>query len=144
MKRHLNHTIGGVRVAEHFTKNVEPLGYKAFLVGVDRPACAKYKKAQDKYLHQITGVYEAMLPKQPLRFVLADDPGAGKTIMAGLYIRELIMRADAAHIGRRARKSCESIFLPNNDREQILSKTVNKLAQFISRKNKNAPAGVTL
>jgi type I restriction enzyme R subunit len=37
-------------VAEHYTKNVEPLGYKAFLVGVDRPACAKYKKALDKYL----------------------------------------------------------------------------------------------
>ena len=39
-----------------------------------------------------------MLPRQPLRFVLADDPGAGKTIMAGLYIRELIMRADAHRI----------------------------------------------
>ena len=37
-------------VAEHYVKNVEPLGYKAFLVGVDRPACAKYKKALDKYL----------------------------------------------------------------------------------------------
>ena len=37
-------------VAEHYNKNVEPLGYKAFLVGVDRPACAKYKKALDKYL----------------------------------------------------------------------------------------------
>ena len=39
-----------------------------------------------------------MLPRQPLRFLLADDPGAGKTIMAGLYIRELIMRADARRI----------------------------------------------
>src|SRR5262249_35696294 len=48
--------------------------------------------------HQITAVYEAMLPHQPLRFVLADDPGAGKTIMAGLYVRELIMRADARRI----------------------------------------------
>ncbi|KPA15634.1 RNA helicase [Candidatus Magnetomorum sp. HK-1] len=48
--------------------------------------------------HQISAVYEAMLPKQPLRFVLADDPGAGKTIMAGLFIRELIMRADAHRI----------------------------------------------
>jgi type I restriction enzyme R subunit len=37
-------------VAEHYVKNVEPLGYKAFLVGVDRPACAKYKTALDKYL----------------------------------------------------------------------------------------------
>jgi superfamily II DNA or RNA helicase len=48
--------------------------------------------------HQISAVYEAMLPKQPLRFVLADDPGAGKTIMAGLLIRELIMRGDARRI----------------------------------------------
>jgi type I restriction enzyme R subunit len=37
-------------VAEHYKENVEPLGYKAFLVGVDRPACAMYKKALDKYL----------------------------------------------------------------------------------------------
>ena len=34
--------------------------------------------------HQIAAVYEEMLPRQPLRFLLADDPGAGKTIMAGL------------------------------------------------------------
>jgi SNF2 family DNA or RNA helicase len=39
-----------------------------------------------------------MLPRQPLRFILADDPGAGKTIMAGLYIRERIMRADARRV----------------------------------------------
>ena len=44
--------------------------------------------------HQITAVYESMLPRQPLRFLLADDPGAGKTIMAGLLIKELIMRGD--------------------------------------------------
>lgn len=44
--------------------------------------------------HQITAVYEAMLPRQPLRFLLADDPGAGKTIMAGLFIKELIVRGD--------------------------------------------------
>jgi len=37
-------------VAEHYKENVEPLGYKAFLVAVDRPACAKYKKALDQYL----------------------------------------------------------------------------------------------
>src|SRR5690606_36411115 len=35
-------------VAEHFKENVLPLGYKAFLVGVNREACAKYKKALDK------------------------------------------------------------------------------------------------
>ena len=44
--------------------------------------------------HQITAVYGEMLPRQPLRFLLADDPGAGKTIMAGLLIRELMVRGD--------------------------------------------------
>ncbi len=44
--------------------------------------------------HQITAVYEEMLTRQPLRFLLADDPGAGKTIMAGLLIKELMVRGD--------------------------------------------------
>ncbi len=44
--------------------------------------------------HQLTAVYEEMLPRQPLRFLLADDPGAGKTIMAGLFIKELMIRGD--------------------------------------------------
>ena len=44
--------------------------------------------------HQITAVYGEMLPRQPLRFLLADDPGAGKTIMAGLFVKELIARSD--------------------------------------------------
>jgi superfamily II DNA or RNA helicase len=44
--------------------------------------------------HQITAVYGEMLPRQPLRFLLADDPGAGKTIMAGLLIKELMIRGD--------------------------------------------------
>ncbi len=44
--------------------------------------------------HQITAVYSEMLTRQPLRFLLADDPGAGKTIMAGLFIRELLIRGD--------------------------------------------------
>ena len=37
-------------VAEHFKENVAPLGYKAFLVGVNREACAKYKRALDRLL----------------------------------------------------------------------------------------------
>ena len=44
--------------------------------------------------HQLMAVYENMLPRQPLRFLLADDPGAGKTIMAGLLLRELQLRED--------------------------------------------------
>lgn len=42
--------------------------------------------------HQITAVYDCMLQRQPLKFLLADDPGAGKTIMAGLLIKELLVR----------------------------------------------------
>ncbi|MCY4023568.1 MAG: helicase-related protein [Anaerolineaceae bacterium] len=42
--------------------------------------------------HQIDAVYNHMLRQLPLRFLLADDPGAGKTIMAGLLIRELESR----------------------------------------------------
>ncbi|MFP4485072.1 MAG: helicase-related protein [Spirochaetaceae bacterium] len=42
--------------------------------------------------HQITAVYEKMLQRQPLRYLIADDPGAGKTIMAGLLIKELSLR----------------------------------------------------
>src|SRR5882762_6105832 len=48
----------------------------------------------DPLPHQITAVYGEMLPRQPLRFLLADDPGAGKTIMAGLLIKELLIRGD--------------------------------------------------
>ncbi|MDR2381356.1 MAG: DUF3883 domain-containing protein [Bifidobacteriaceae bacterium] len=44
--------------------------------------------------HQIRAVYEELLPRVPLRYLLADDPGAGKTIMAGLYLKELILRSD--------------------------------------------------
>ena len=44
--------------------------------------------------HQITAVYGEMLSRQPLRFLLADDPGAGKTIMTGLLIKELMVRGD--------------------------------------------------
>jgi superfamily II DNA or RNA helicase len=42
--------------------------------------------------HQIEAVYQAMLPQPRLRFLLADDPGAGKTIMAGLLVKELKLR----------------------------------------------------
>ena len=46
--------------------------------------------------HQIKAVYGELLPRTPLRFLLADDPGAGKTIMCGLYIKELLLRGDLA------------------------------------------------
>lgn len=48
--------------------------------------------------HQRIAVYEHMLPQNPLRFFLADDAGAGKTIMAGLYIREMINRGRLSRV----------------------------------------------
>lgn len=56
------------------------------------PVLAVHTSLVDPLPHQITAVYESMLPRQPLRFLLADDPGAGKTIMAGLLIKELMAR----------------------------------------------------
>ena len=58
------------------------------------PVLAVHTSNVEPLPHQITAVYESMLPRQPLRFLLADDPGAGKTIMAGLLIKELIARGD--------------------------------------------------
>src|SRR5688572_26987801 len=58
------------------------------------PVLAVHTSQVEPLPHQITAVYESMLPRQPLRFLLADDPGAGKTIMAGLLIKELIARGD--------------------------------------------------
>lgn len=62
------------------------------------PMMAVHSSNIEPLPHQISAVYEAMLPKRPLRYILADDPGAGKTIMAGLLIRELIIRADSKRI----------------------------------------------
>lgn len=58
------------------------------------PVLAVHTSLVEPLPHQITAVYEKMLPRQPLRYLLADDPGAGKTIMAGLFIKELMIRGD--------------------------------------------------
>jgi superfamily II DNA or RNA helicase len=58
------------------------------------PRLAVHVSQVEPLPHQIAGVYEEMLHHQPLRYLLADDPGAGKTIMAGLFIKELILRGD--------------------------------------------------
>lgn len=58
------------------------------------PYVALASSAVEPLPHQIEAVYGHMIPRQPLRFLLADDPGAGKTIMAGLYIKELMIRGD--------------------------------------------------
>ncbi|MEI7643035.1 MAG: helicase-related protein [Chloroflexales bacterium] len=58
------------------------------------PHLAIHTSIVDPLPHQIMAVYGELLPRQPLRYLLADDPGAGKTIMAGLFIKELIIRGD--------------------------------------------------
>ena len=56
------------------------------------PLHALHVSMIDPLPHQIDAVYFHMLPKTRLRFLLADDPGAGKTIMAGLLLKELKCR----------------------------------------------------
>jgi len=58
------------------------------------PLLAVHTSLVEPLPHQITAVYSCMLSRQPLRFLLADDPGAGKTIMTGLFIKELLVRGD--------------------------------------------------
>lgn len=61
--------------------------------GLYDPMAAVHSSAVDPLPHQIRAVYGELLPRIPLRFLLADDPGAGKTIMAGLYLKELLLRS---------------------------------------------------
>lgn len=68
--------------------------YRVRLAYLFDPYLALSASRIDALPHQITAVYGAMLPRQPLRFLLADDPGAGKTVMAGLLIKELQIRGD--------------------------------------------------
>lgn len=56
------------------------------------PVFASETARIDPLPHQRIAVYERMLTQEPLRFLLADDAGAGKTIMTGLYIREMLSR----------------------------------------------------
>jgi len=72
--------------------------YRIHVAHLFDPMMAVHTSSVEPLPHQIMAVYESMLPRQPLRYVLADDPGAGKTIMAGLYMRELSIRADAVRI----------------------------------------------
>ncbi len=56
------------------------------------PLCAVHAAQIDPLPHQLDAVYRFILPQTRIRFLLADDPGAGKTIMAGLVLKELKMR----------------------------------------------------
>src|SRR5688572_21732299 len=68
--------------------------YRIQLAYLFDPLLAVHTSLIDPLPHQITAVYGEMLTRQPLRYLLADDPGAGKTIMAGLLIKELMVRGD--------------------------------------------------
>ena len=68
--------------------------YRIRLAYLFDPLIAVHTSLIEPLPHQITAVYETMLGKQPLRYLLADDPGAGKTIMTGLLIKELMIRGD--------------------------------------------------
>ncbi len=72
--------------------------YRINLAHLFDPMMAVHTSSVEPLPHQITAVYEFLLPRQPMRGLLADDPGAGKTIMAGLYIRELLIRADTRKV----------------------------------------------
>ncbi|GIJ37372.1 RNA helicase [Micromonospora andamanensis] len=64
------------------------------MAGQFDPMLAVHTSELEPLPHQIRAVYGELLPRTPLRYLLADDPGAGKTIMAGLYIKELLLRGD--------------------------------------------------
>ena len=59
---------------------------------LSNPSFAAEISSIDPLPHQRIAVYEHMLGQSPLRFLLADDAGAGKTIMTGLYLREMLAR----------------------------------------------------
>ena len=68
--------------------------YRINLAHIFDPYLAVHTSSIEPLPHQISAVYQEMLPRLPLRYILADDPGAGKTIMTGLLIKELIVRGD--------------------------------------------------
>ena len=68
--------------------------YRIHLAHLFDPVLAVHTSLIEPLPHQITAVYGEMLTRQPLRYLLADDPGSGKTIMAGLLIKELAARGD--------------------------------------------------
>ena len=99
------HRLSLTTVGRAWAFDADPAGFKlaleAYRISLAHlfdPMMAVHTSNVEPLPHQISAVYEAMLPRQPLRFVLADDPGAGKTVMAGLLIREMTLRADARRV----------------------------------------------
>jgi SNF2 family DNA or RNA helicase len=83
--------------------------YRINLAHIFDPYLAVHTSAIEPLPHQISAVYQEMLSRLPLRYILADDPGAGKTIMTGLFLKELLVRGDL---------KCCMIVSPGNLAEQ--------------------------
>jgi len=73
-------------------------GYRFKLASLFDPILATNISKVDPLPHQIEAVYNYILKLPRIRFLIADDPGAGKTIMAGLVIKELKLRGLARRI----------------------------------------------
>lgn len=96
-------------VAQHFRENVEPLGYKAFLVAVDREACALYKRALDKYLPADVSV--------PVYTKNAND-AVERPLVAELQLNEA------------AEKNARKLFIKLEEKPQILIVTDKLLTGY--------------
>ena len=110
--------------------------YRIDLAYLFDPLLAVHTSLIDPLPHQIIAVYEEMLTRQPLRFLLADDPGAGKTIMAGLLIRELMARGDL-----RRCLVCAPGNLTEQWQDELWTKFQLKFAIFRRDMIESAPGG---
>ncbi len=100
--------------------------YRMNLAHIFDPYLAVHTSSIEPLPHQISAVYQEMLPRLPLRFILADDPGSGKTIMTGLFIKELIVRGDLKRCmivspGNLAEQWQDELFRKFNLRFEILT-----------------------
>ncbi|MDL2259629.1 DUF3883 domain-containing protein [Deltaproteobacteria bacterium OttesenSCG-928-K17] len=100
--------------------------YRINLAYIFDPYLAVHTSAIEPLPHQISAVYQEMLSRLPLRYLLADDPGAGKTIMTGLFLKELIIRGDLKRClivspGNLAEQWQDELYRKFNLRFEILS-----------------------
>ena len=97
---HVHREVGGTHVFDGspllFRLATEAL--RTHLAHAFDPQYAVSVSQVDPLPHQLDAVYRHMLPLPRIRFLLADDPGAGKTIMAGLLMRELMQRNDVQRV----------------------------------------------
>lgn len=103
--------------------------YRINLAHIFDPYLAVHTSAIEPLPHQISAVYQEMLPRLPLRYILADDPGAGKTIMTGLFLKELLVRGDLKRCmivspGNLAEQWQEELYRKFNLRFKILSNDI--------------------